>query len=205
MDISAIIFDFGGVMEPFVEASSFMEEEARMGLAPGSLTELLWASPEWRRAEVGAITDEEYWRRLGARLGMHTDQEIADFAWGLFGDVKADPCMVELIRGLRVKYRTGLLSNATDILPRLLREHYHLDGLFHVEIISAVVGLTKPNPAIYRLALEHLETEPEATVFIDNLEANVQAAATMGINAIQFIGYEALLPALERFGVTLPQ
>lgn len=203
MDISAIIFDFGGVMVPFVEAASIVEEEARMGLAPGSLAELLWASPEWRQAEVGAITDEEYWRRLGARLGMHTDEEIADFARGLFGDVKADPRMVELVEEVRGQYRTGLLSNATDILPRLLREHYHFAGLFQVEVISAVVGLTKPNPAIYRLALERLETEPEATVFIDDLEANVQAAAAMGIKAIQFTGYEALLPALERFGVTL--
>ena len=203
MDISAIIFDFGGVMVPFVEAASFVEQEAGMGLAPGSLAELLWASPEWRQAEVGAITDEEYWRRVGARLGMQTDQEITDFAWGLLGDVKADPRMVELVKGLRSRYRTGLLSNATDLLPRLLREHYHFDDLFQVEVISAVVGLTKPNPAIYRLALERLETEPEATVFIDNLEANVQAAAAMGIKAIQFTGYQALLPALERFGVTL--
>ncbi len=203
MDISAIIFDFGGVMVPFVEAASFVEQEAGMGLAPGSLAELLWASPEWRQAEVGAITDEEYWRRVGKRLGMHTDQEITDFAWGLLGDVKADPHMVELVQGLRGRYRTGLLSNATDILPRLLREHYHFDGLFQVEVISAVVGLTKPNPAIYRLALERLETEPEATVFIDNLEANVRAAADMGIKAIRFTGYQALLPALERFGVTL--
>ncbi len=203
MDISAIIFDFGGVMVPFVEAASFVEQEAGMGLASGSLAELLWASPEWRQAEVGAITDEEYWRRVGARLGMQTDQEITDFAWGLLGDVKADPRMVELVQGLRGRYRTGLLSNATDLLPWLLREHYHFDGLFQVEVISAVVGLTKPNPAIYRLALERLETEPEATVFIDNLEANVQAAAAMGIKAIQFTGYHALLPALERFGVTL--
>ena len=66
MDIRAIIFDFGGVMEPFPKATALVEQEVRRGLAQGSLAELLWASPEWRQAEVGAITDEEYWRRIGA-------------------------------------------------------------------------------------------------------------------------------------------
>jgi epoxide hydrolase-like predicted phosphatase len=152
---------------------------------------------------VGEISDEEYWRCVGAALGFQSDDEIRRYAWGLFGDVEADGRMVALVQRLRGRYRTGLLSNATDILPRLLREHYHFDGMFQVEVISAMVGLAKPDPAIYELVLNRLCTAPEATIFIDDLEPNVEAAAAMGIKAIQFRGYEALVPALERFGVTV--
>lgn len=202
-DIEAIIFDFGGVMVPFDQLDSFQEQEARLGLPPGGLAEILWQSPDWELAEVGAITDEEFWRRTGVRLGFHTPEEIRDFLQDLFRDAKTDPRMADLVRQLRGRYRTGLLSNASDVLPRLLRERYGLDGLFDVEVISALVGLAKPDPAIYQLALERLGTAPEATVFVDDDQPNVTAAAELGIRAIHFVGYEALITALQKQGVIL--
>ena len=202
-NIEAIIFDFGGVMVPFNELDSFQEQEARLGLRPGSLAEMLWRSADWRLAEVGAITDEEYWRRIGAQLGLHTTEAIRDFQQDLFRDARTDLQMANLVRRLRGRYRIGLLSNASDILPRLLRERYGLDGLFDVEVVSALVGLAKPDPAIYQLALERLGTAPEATVFVDDYEPNVAAAAELGIQGIHFVGYEALIPALQKQGVML--
>jgi len=202
-DIEAIIFDFGGVMVPFSQMDSLQEQESRLGLQPGGLAEMLWQSPDWRLAEVGAITDEEYWRRTGARLGFHTPGAIRDFQQDLFRDAKTDRRMADLVSGLRGRYRTGLLSNASDVLPRLLRERYGLDGLFDVEVISALVGLAKPDPAIYQLALDRLGTAPEATVFVDDYEPNVAAAAALGIRAIHFVGYEALILALQGQGVVL--
>ena len=202
-NIEAIIFDFGGVMVPFSQMDSLKEQEARLGLQPGKLAETLWQSPDWRLAEVGAITDEEYWRRTGARLGLHTPEAIRDFQRDLFRDAKTDPRMADLVRWLRGRYRTGLLSNASDVLPRLLRERYGLGGLFDVEVFSALVGLAKPDPAIYQLALERLGTAPEATVFVDDYEPNVASAAALGIQAIHFVGYEALILAMQKQGVIL--
>jgi putative hydrolase of the HAD superfamily len=202
-DIEAIIFDFGGVMMDFRQLSSFQEQESQLGLEPGGLSEILWRSPDWRLAEVGIITDEEYWRRTGAKLGLHTSEAIRNFVQTLFRDAKTDRRMADLVRRLRGRYRTGLLSNASDVLPRLLRERYGLDGLFDVKVVSALVGLAKPDPAIYRLALERLGTVPEATVFVDDYEPNVAAAAELGIRAIHFVGYEALIPALQKQGVML--
>ena len=202
-NIEAIIFDFGGVMVPFDQLDSFQEQEARLGLQPESLAEILWRSADWRLAEVGAITDEEYWRRIGAGLGLHTPEAIRDFQQNLFRDTKTDPRMADLVRWLRGRYRTGLLSNASDVLPRLLRERYGLDGLFDVEVISALVGLAKPDPAIYQLALERLGTAPEATIFVDDYEPNVVAAVELGIRAIHFVGYEALILSLQKQGIVL--
>jgi len=203
-NIEAIIFDFGGVLVPFSQMDSFQEQEARLGLQPGSLAEMLWRSPDWRLAEVGAITDEEYWRRIGTQLGLHTPEAIRGFQQDLFRDAKTDRRMADLVRWLQGQYRTGLLSNASDVLPRLLGDRYGLDGLFDVEVISALVRLAKPDPAIYRLALKRLGTAPEATVFVDDYEPNVAAAAALGIRAIHFVAYEALIPVLQEQGVILP-
>jgi len=203
-DIEAIVFDFGGVMVGFSQMDSLKEQESRLELQAGDLAEILWQSADWRLAEVGAITDEEYWRRTGARLGFHTPVAIRDFVQALFRDAKTDRRMADLVRRLRGRYRTGLLSNASDVLPRLLGERYGLDGLFDVEVISALVGVAKPDPAIFRLTLARLGTSPGATVFVDDYEPNVAAAAALGIRAIHFVSYEALIPALQEQGVLLP-
>ncbi|MFQ5814815.1 MAG: HAD-IA family hydrolase, partial [Anaerolineae bacterium] len=126
------------------------------------------------------------------------------FPQDLFRDAKTDRRMADLVRRLRGRYRTGLLSNASDVLPRLMHERYGLNGLFDVEVISALVGLAKPNPAIYQLALERLGTAPEATVFVDDYEPNVASAATLGIRAIHFVGYETLILELQKQDVILP-
>lgn len=200
-EIEAIVFDFGGVLATFCQADLFRASEERLRLQPGSLSEILWRSSDWRLAEVGAISDEEYWRRTGRRLGLPTAQAIREFQWELFGDVRPDPRLVELVRRLRGRYRTGLLSNASDALPQALGERYNLEGLFDVVLVSAMVGLAKPDPAIYRLALERLGSAPAATVFVDDYERNVDAAAVLGIQAIHFQGYEALVLALRQRGV----
>ncbi len=110
--------------------------------------------------------------------------------------------MADLVRRLHGPYRTGLLSNASDaVTPAFIAERYGLGGLFDVEIVSALVGLAKPDPAIFRLALERLGTAPEATIFVDDYPPNVAAAAALGIQALHFTGYEALIAELEQRGV----
>ena len=203
-DIEAIIFDFGGVLVSFEQLGSLREQEAQLGLHPGDLAEILWQSLDWRLAAVGAISDEEYWQRMGNRLGFHTPEAIRAFVESLFSDAQTDARMADLVRWLRDRYRLGLLSNASDILPRLLRERYGLAGLFDVEVVSALVGLAKPDPAIYHLALERLGTAPETTVFVDDSEPNVEAATGLGIRAILFVGYEELILEMQRQGVELP-
>jgi epoxide hydrolase-like predicted phosphatase len=199
--VEAVILDFGGVMARVYRPDRFRDFEERLGLEPGSLSEILWRSPDWRQAEVGKISEEEYWQRMAPRLGLQTSEAIRDFRHELYGGVRADPRMVGLVRGLRRWYRTGLLSNASAREPDRLVERYGLDGLFDVVVLSAAVGLAKPDPAIYRLALERLGTVAETTVFVDDYEPNVATAEEMGFQGIHFSGYEALLSALRSRGV----
>jgi putative hydrolase of the HAD superfamily len=198
--IQAFLFDFGGVMAGFYRPDVFHQMEHRLGLPAHSLSEILWNSPDWHLAEVGAITDGEYWHRIRACLGLKTEEAFRDFQQTLFADVRPDPLMVELVRRLRGKYTVGLLSNAADSLPRLLQEQ-RLDGLFDVQVISALVHLAKPDPAIFRLALERLGARPEATVFVDDHAPNVAAAAALGIHAIRFTDHGALVERLQAMGV----
>ncbi len=200
--IKAIIFDLGGVLIQVYQEERFRGIEARWGLLPGQLAEILWGSPDHCLAEVGAITDAEYWRRIAPRLSLHTPEALRAFQQDVYGPVVVTAPMVDLVRRLHGPYRTALLSNASDVVtPAFIAERYGLGGLFDIEIVSALVGLAKPDPAIYRLALERLGTAPEATVFVDDNRPNVDAAAALGIRAIRFTEYEALVAELEQWDV----
>jgi putative hydrolase of the HAD superfamily len=72
-----------------------------------------------------------------------------------------------------------------------------LRGRFDVFIESAVEGLRKPDPAIYRLACERLETQPEEMVFLDDIGGNLKPAQAMGMATIKVVTPEAALEELS--------
>jgi len=206
MQIAGILFDFGGVLAPFFRPALFRALEDELGLQPGSLPEILWRSTDWRLAEVGAIDDQEYWQRTAPRLGLAMETQGAQdrlqaLRETLYGAVEVDPAMVDLVRRLRPNYRTGLLSNTSERQPERMLEKYHLEGLFDAVVLSAAAGLAKPDPAIYRLAVQRLGTEPETTIFVDDYPPNVAAASEQGLHGLHFTGHADLLVALQGLGV----
>lgn len=65
------------------------------------------------------------------------------------------------------------------------RQLIPVDELFEAVIDSSAVGLRKPDPRIYRLALDQLEvSRPETSVFLDDFEPNVAAANQLGMHGI---------------------
>ena len=92
--IEAVIFDMGGVLVHVNRPDLFRAIEARLGVAEDTLVRVLWRSDDWRLAEVGAISDEEYWRRSMVPLGVGTPEAAAALQAELFGDLQLDPRMV---------------------------------------------------------------------------------------------------------------
>src|SRR5207253_561570 len=92
---------------------------------------------------------------------------------------------IELIRRLRGRYRMSVLSNADLSLAQRLRDAGIWD-LFDDVIVSAEVGVAKPEPRIYALAAERLGLPPAECVFIDDAERNVDAARATGMHAVYF-------------------
>jgi putative hydrolase of the HAD superfamily len=90
------------------------------------------------------------------------------------------------IKKLHPTYKVGLLSNAWDDLRQTMHTRWDIDGLFDELIISAEVGIVKPDPRIFHLALERLSVQPAESVFIDDILTNVEAARQEGLVAIHF-------------------
>ena len=87
---------------------------------------------------------------------------------------------------LHETYKTALLSNAWDDLRQVIAEKWHFEDAFDAMIISAEVGLAKPDPRIFQLALERLGVEADQAIFVDDFERNVEGANALGLHGIQF-------------------
>ena len=113
--------------------------------------------------------------------------------------------MVAAIGVIRARgLKTGALTNNwADEAGR--REASPTEGWFDVVVESAVVGLRKPDPRIYRMVCERLDVTPRATVFLDDLGANLKPARALGMTTIKVAAPDAALAELESvlgFGLT---
>jgi epoxide hydrolase-like predicted phosphatase len=134
--------------------------------------------------ERGECSGAEFEQVLAARL-LRTDGGVVT-AEGLlqrmFAASTRVPAMYDTIRAARgAGFRTALLSNSwgCDEYPRA-----DFPGLFDAVVISGECGMRKPEQAIFLHAAKSLGLEPEQCVFIDDMEANVAAAAACGMTGV---------------------
>ena len=95
----------------------------------------------------------------------------------------------------------GALNNEARETNEFRFGKFELRRYFKVALSSCYVGLRKPEPAIYRRALDILGSRPGRTLFIDDREENVAAAEAEGIRTILFTGAEALKKELRQLCV----
>jgi putative hydrolase of the HAD superfamily len=109
--------------------------------------------------------------------------------------------MLDAVRRLRAAgYPTVLVSNSWDL------DHYtaQIRELFDAVVISAEVGMHKPQPEIFALAAERAGVAPEECVFVDDLRENCAGAEAAGMRTILHRDPDATVAELERqFGIAL--
>jgi putative hydrolase of the HAD superfamily len=176
----ALIVDFGGVLTSDIW-SSFAEFCEQRGLDPDAAKQLFRENPEaleaLRGLEKGELDAPDFERRFGELLGTEPDGLIE----GLFAGLQPAEPMVEAVRLVReAGIPTGLVSNSW------VMDHYtdEIRTLFDAVVISAEVGLHKPEPEIYLLAAERLGVDSSDCVFVDDLRENCAGAEAVGMTAV---------------------
>ena len=94
------------------------------------------------------------------------------------------PRMLAAIRVIRARgLRTAALTN--NWVGDGTQQRDWLGDLFDAVVESAVEGIRKPDPRIYRVALERLGVEPDVTAFLDDIGRNLKPAREMGMTTIK--------------------
>jgi putative hydrolase of the HAD superfamily len=128
-------------------------------------------------------------------------QDAPDLERAFFAGDRLDTEIVVFIRTLRPRYRTAIISNAADNLTRFITDDFPMIDAFDLVVGSAYEKVMKPNPAIYRAALERLGVAPQEAVFIDDFAQNIVGAEAVGMHGIHFTPGIDLPAALARIGV----
>lgn len=179
------------------------DEQPRQGLADElklPLDQIYWAifdSPVAKQAGLGQVTTIEHWQWVIDYLGLPQAQ-LPEFFQRFCSADQIDQELIAYIRKLRHQYRVALLSNASDNIRQLLTQTWGVANAFDEIIISAEVGMLKPDAQIYHLAVDRLGIKPQEAIFIDDIFENVQAARNAGLQAIHFINPESARHTLEQ-------
>ncbi|MET7702634.1 HAD-IA family hydrolase [Streptomyces sp. NPDC005485] len=195
-----LILDFAGVLtaDPRSVHRTWCESE---GLQPEAWRATLNDNPEGRRLyaalEVGQISQAVWNDGTAALLGVHVDPEnLMGRAWS---GVPTAQRMTALARAAKdAGYRLALLSNSFGLDPFNPYEHAGIWDLFDVHVISEVVGVAKPDPAIYQLALDRLGLLGQECVFVDDHPVNLPPAEALGISTVLATQEADTVAELER-------
>ena len=107
--------------------------------------------------------------------------------------------LVAEVRRLRATgRRTGVITNSVREWIDRVDAALPYDELFDVVIDSCRVGLRKPDPRIFRLALDRLQVAPELVLFVDDRPGNVAAAAALGMQTVAATEFDQIATQVRR-------
>lgn len=182
--IRAVLFDYGGVMSEGGKVLEASEKLAvNLDIPPSYAREVLGLV--WDDFSRGKTNEETLWVQIEGELGRKVDISQRKI-WNTWNqEMKIIPEMRELVTALRAKQTVvGLLSNVVPPAARDIEANGGYD-IFDFTVLSCEVGLDKPDPAIYHLALAKLAgINPHEVVFIDDQQRFLDPAAGLGMQTI---------------------
>jgi putative hydrolase of the HAD superfamily len=205
MSLRAVIFDFGGVLSFHPTARQFSEAAARLGLSSPKFERAFWL----KRNDYDRGGDPaDYWQDIARMNGLTFDSAMIDemvqteIAFWSHYDARVLAWTTDL---RRAGLRTSILSNLPIPIGESLRATAGFLDHFDQVTFSYQLGVVKPEPGIYRYALEGLGVAPQDALFIDDRAVNVEGARAAGLNAEIFTTWEDFLVRHRaRYGLPEP-
>jgi putative hydrolase of the HAD superfamily len=191
--LRAVIFDYGMVLSGPPDPKAHAELMRITGLPAEKLDPLYWAD---RHAfDEGKFTGEAYWRDILHQAGLTLPPSAVEelIHWDARMWMTLNPAMLAWAAALKARgFLTAILSNIGDTTQQAMERELKWLVRFDVLVWSYQLRMAKPDPAIYRYALDKLGTQPAETLFIDDREVNVEAAAALGMKALLFTTVDQL-------------
>jgi epoxide hydrolase-like predicted phosphatase len=193
--ITALISDFGGVLtSPLLAALEHFNDHLGVtaddfGHAMARVMAEYGEHPLFA-LERGEITEREFLDRLERALRDLRGREVdlSRMAELMMAHLHPNQELFDYYRSLRDErgLRLGILTNNVREWEPLWRSKLPIDEIFDDVVDSAFVGMRKPEPEIYALALGRLGVEAGECAFVDDTALNVEAASKLGFNAVHF-------------------
>lgn len=199
MAYSTVIFDLGQVVlrwiperafeqvMPAADVAEFME---RVGFrewnqANDLRDDLGPAEAEW----IQRFPNDAPWMQAYRPNFLHTVAEMIPGTSAIIAELQ------------QAGRQVSALTNWSGEQFALTRPRWGILNRFSDIVVSGWEGLAKPDPRIFEVALERSGLDPAQTVFVDDVAANVEAAAGLGLTGVQFTSAQQLRGELVELGL----
>jgi glucose-1-phosphatase len=202
--ITNIVFDWGGVITE-IDFDITIEKFKKLGY--NGFTQIQGNYPHSEimlKFEIGEVPPEAIIEYMQPKMSESTPPEKIWEAWNaLLLDTPEEH--IEILKTLAGKYRLLLLSNTnivhTSYYRNFLNKKFGLDffDLFTDVFLSYELKKRKPEPDIFMEVITRSKIIPEETLFIDDLESNVDTAVSLGMFGLHHQKNAPLKPVFEKW------
>lgn len=198
MTINAIFFDLGNVLVTFDWNLAIPRYAAHNGGDSDRIKTFL-AHPYHDAFERNEFGGKEFFARGRELTGFQATQPEFETYWNeIFTEI---PENVRLLRRLAASYPIFALSNTNPWHAAYLERTFDWMRLFKTRFYSFTLGARKPDPKIFRGALERAGVLPDSVLYIDDRLENVETARDLGMQTIYLASPELLKAAIEPFAL----
>jgi putative hydrolase of the HAD superfamily len=153
--------------------------------------------------EEGKLSLQQYLNRVVFYQDRSFSTET--FKEFMFAQSQPYPEMIELIQNLKTRYnlKVAAVSNEGRELTIYRIQKYKLGTFIDFFVSSCFVHFRKPDPDIYRIALDIAQVLPQQVAYLEDRAMFVEVARSLGLHGIYHTGYESTLSALTGLGLSL--
>ena len=214
LQLQAILWDFGGVFttSPF---ENFNKLEEELGAPADFIRQVNSTNPDknaWAQFESNSVSLDDFdvlFADESEGLGFRIEGKAVINV--LSGDLR--PRMVEVLKVCKQHYKVACITNnvkagkgpGMNQNTEKANQVGQVMDLFDAIIESSVVGIRKPNPAIYQMACKTLEVNAQDCAFLDDLGINLKPAKELGMATIKVLTEDQAISDLSKLtGLDFP-
>jgi glucose-1-phosphatase len=197
------MFDLGKVLIDFDPYISCRKIALLAGKSPRDIVEVFSGNPLIKSFEEGAVSPQSFYLAVRRLIDLDIPFEQFSLIWNnIFYVTDENRAVHEIIRSLSPRYTLAMLSNTNELHYAYLKTAVPALSLFQHLFASCEMGVTKPDPRIYRKALAALGAEPAQVFYTDDRPEMVEAACTLGIRGFVYTGSVQLKNDLALCGIS---
>jgi putative hydrolase of the HAD superfamily len=185
--IKSLIFDLGNVLISFKPSEFFSKKNYPENIKTKILSDI-FGSNEWLMLDNGDINTRQAIENIALKSSLNRDEigHIFNLRTEIMFPLDQN---VRLLPGLKKQgFKLYYLSNFPIDIFEEIKNGYYFFRYFNGGIISSEVKHSKPAPRIYEILMEKYSLLPEECLYIDDIEANVRTAESLGMNGLVTFG-----------------
>jgi FMN phosphatase YigB (HAD superfamily) len=200
--IKTVFFDIGGVLVN-IHPERTVEYIGLKANVPREVVEASFPEEEHHKYELGQIKDQDFFNAVKSNLPITNTLQESDFWTGWEMMIGQETETANILDEIAQSHSVWIVSNTNPHHIRNEASRFTFLHNAHGAVFSFDVNTRKPEPAIYLKALELAGADPEESLFIDDVQANIQQAEKLGFHGIHFITVDSMVKKMQALGLSI--